>query len=240
MLSLAALIGGLLLGGTFFSWFSQADSQSRQSDKTDPAALNHSIEAQALPWVGSEGIFRERGAVHYRASGSVVVLNGHAALLGDGSNIAQDLSAGPGFRIDMRVRSTSTTQQGPAVLLLLGTSHANCNLLIGQSRDRLEIRCLTSQTNPDGTRPHLSIAGVFIDDQWQTLRFERRNQLNCIILNGEIIGELLVPGDLSTWSHQTNLCIGSIPRGGFGWQGEISDLRVARLTDNPTEGNTKP
>lgn len=231
LMTIGALVAGLFLGGVLLSWFNKASDQGQQTQITDPDRVNRSVGAISLPWVGDKSSLRERGAVHYRASGSVVTLDGHAALLGDGSDVAQRLTAGPGFRIDMRVRSASTMQQGPAVILLLGTSHASCNLLIGQSRDRLEIRCLTTRTNPDGTRPHLSIANIFTDDRWHALRVERRGQLNLVFVDGKRVGNLEVPGDLSSWSQQTSLCIGDIPRGGFGWQGELSDLRIASLTE---------
>lgn len=195
--------------------------------QVDPRAEAWPAEGIALPWVGERSPFAERGSLRYREAGSVLELDGGGWLMAEGDGLSRQMAAAGSFRIELRVRSHDLEQQGPAVLLLLGRSHATCNLLLGQSRDRLDLRCRTTTTNPDGTRPNLSIPGVFVDDRWRHVVIERIGERNVVSVDGTVVGEQVVPGDLRTWDLAAPLTVGDSPRGGLAWSGELAGLRVA-------------
>lgn len=183
-------------------------------------------EQHAVTWVGDRLLpFTESGAVRYARAGRQALFGGGAALVcSDGSAVLSPLVAAGSFSIELVIQVDDLAQSGPARILACGLNHKVANLMIGQSGTRIEVRCRTTATNTDGTRPHLATAEGCLTTGTHHLVFTRRGERHTLWLDGIKVAEEMVPGSLVAWDPSLPIAIGDEARGGFPWSGSIERL----------------
>lgn len=211
-----------------------------------PAAddIDAGISALATPyreiqvrWVGDSQLsFEERGEVRYARSGRWAIFSGGAALIcTDPSSLIAPLIVADSFSIEVAFSVEDITQTGPARLLACGLNHKLANVTIGQAGSRIEVRCRTTMTNTDGTRPSLETEeGSLIPGQHHLI-FVRHGQEHTLWLNGALVAKATVPGSLTAWDPALPLAIGDEARGGFPWSGRVDSLAFLTHAIDPSE-----
>jgi hypothetical protein len=145
----------------------------------------------------------------------------------DAAAINDMLSALPEFSIELVLEPDDLLQQGPARIASLSLNASSCNLMIGQSGSRIEVRMRTSATDPDGTRPHLVSAAGVLTGAAQHVIFQRSRQHNRLYVDGVLVADTLVTGNQSTWERDYPLLIGNEHRGGFPWRGKLFSMAIS-------------
>lgn len=195
-----------------------------------PAAPVATYAEHRITWVGDPLTpFIEHGDVRYARAGRQTIFAGNASLVcPDGSALLRPLAAASGgFSVELAFQVDDLTQQGPARILACGLNHRLVNLMIGQSGSRLEVRCRTTTTNTDGTRPHLVTAEGSLTTGAHHLVFVRHGEEHILWLDGEKMVSVVVPGSLSAWDPTLPLAFGDEARGGFPWAGRIDHITFA-------------
>jgi hypothetical protein len=184
-------------------------------------------DGRRLRWIGDASVtFAEFGAVRYGRAGRHLLLD-DSMLVAENARIwNRALIAADDFTIALALQPWDLEQQGPARILASSLNHSVCNLVLGQSGSRLELRCHTSATNPDGTRPSLSTPTEILSGEWQHVVVRRQQGRHAIFVDGRAVIEREIPGALSSWKEDYPLAIGDEQRGGFPWRGSLDEIVV--------------
>jgi len=233
----AAVTAGALvmaLSGTLLGWSGNGRYEVAQAE-AERVAQGKDYQAYSVSWVADDHLtFVERGDVRYARSGSEIILSEGAALVApDGSFLLEPLITSGSFSVEVIFRTDDISQSGPARILACGLNHKLANLTIGQSGSRIEVRCRTTMTNTDGTRPSVASQEGTLTSGWHHLAFIRNEELHQLWLDGVLIATETVPGTLAAWDATLPIGIGDEPRGGFPWHGAIRKLTffTRALTD---------
>lgn len=217
--------GSALLIVSALGWL--VPSEHQRSPPARPDSPPTTYTEHRVAWVGDQLVaFSEHGDVRYaRAGRQAILAEGTALVCLDGLALLRPLTvAGSGFSVVMSFQVDDLAQQGPARILACGLNHRLVNLMIGQSGSRLEVRCRTTTTNTDGTRPHLVTAEGSLTAGVHHLVFVRHGENHSLWLDGELVASVAVPGSLTAWDASLPLAIGDEARGGFPWAGRIDQL----------------
>lgn len=208
-----------------------------QPDPAATAASSTQPQEVQVRWVGDPHLrFDERGEVRYARSGRWAIFSDGAALIcADPSSIIAPLIAAESFSIEMAFLVEDITQTGPARILACGLNHKLANVTIGQAGSRIEVRCRTTMTNTDGTRPSLETGEGSLVPGLHHLVFIRRNEVHSLWLNGVLVATAPVPGSIAAWDPALPLAIGDEARGGFPWSGRVDQLSFINRAIDPTE-----
>ncbi len=195
---------------------------------TGPAAAIRGA-GYRLPWVGDELLrFTDHGEVSYSQSGQRLHLHEESWLeSGSAAPLNDALVSAGALTIEMVLRPSNLTQEGPAQMFGIGVTALSANVSIGQSGSRVEVRLRTSATNPDGTRPHLVSGDGVLTGRWQHLVFVRRGSHHQLFVDGVRCAQAEVSGDLSAWNASYPMCVGNVHRGGFPWSGTMGRIVLA-------------
>jgi len=189
-------------------------------------AAVRSRDGYRLAWLGDPlAHFGEVGAVRYSLAGARLHLADEAWL--DGApvpELAGQLAAAGDFAVELVIAPANLIQEGPARILSLGLTPRTASLMIGQSGSRLEVRVRTTATNPDGTRPHLVSGDGVLGGGRQHVIFVRTGHAHRLFIDGRMVADVDVPGDLQAWDAQHPLSVGNDHRGGFPWAGSIDRI----------------
>jgi VanZ family protein len=130
------------------------------------------------------------------------------------------------FELKLRVRTSQTTQHGPARILTVSRSPLMRNLTIGQSGTDLVVRLRTPATSPNGMPDH-TIQSVFTDKDWREILVAVRSETLHVCVDGvERLKHSLPSRPLSSWDGSYLLALGNELTRNRPWLGGISTVKV--------------
>jgi hypothetical protein len=192
--------------------------------------------AHVVRWIGDDRLrLTELGPMRYERSGARVLFAGGALVAEDASALSLAMARADAFTVELVLTPTDLVQQGPARIVGLSLNHRLCNLMIGQSGSRLEARCRTTTTNPDGTRPSLATPEGTLTGATQHVAFVRRDHRHELWVDGACVVETDVTGDLTAWDPGFPLVVGDEHRGGYPWSGSLDRLAFHARALDPAE-----
>ena len=192
--------------------------------------------AHVVRWIGDDRLhLAEVGPVRYERSGGRALFAGGSLVGNDASALELAIARADAFTIELVLTPGDLVQQGPARIVAFSLNHRLGNLMIGQSGSRLEARCRTTTTNPDGTRPSLVTPEGTLTGATQHIAFVRRGTQHELWVDGVsvVVGE--VPGTLAAWDPAFPLVIGDEHRGGYAWTGSLDRLALHARALDPLE-----
>ncbi len=129
---------------------------------------------------------------------------------------------GSGLALELWIETEDLKQSGPARILSYSLNPGARNFTIGQSSDQLVIRLRTTETNLNGTNPHLIIDGTFDNRSLQHVVMTYDFSEQRVYINGEqkTLSKIL-KGDFSNWDPTCRLVIGNEVTGHRPWKGKI-------------------
>ena len=182
-------------------------------------------EGHELIWEGDElSPMLAVGPVRLR--GDVAVLGPAAHLVAKRAGaLNRGLAVADEFAIEATILPADIGGVSQARILSLARSPLLRNFALSQSGSRLEARCRTTATSPNGLRPHLTSADGVLTGERQHVAFVRRSGRHELWVDGVLVVAEDVAGTLAAWDEGCALTIGDDPGGGFGWRGEVSRVR---------------
>ena len=153
-------------------------------------------------------------------------------------------SNGPAEKINEACRSSNEvsveawftpankTQEGPARIVSLSQNVHSRNLTLGQGlwgsqpSDLFDIRLRTTERSANGMPSLSSPPGSAVTALTHVVYSRNRRGLARIYINGVVVTEATIPGDLSTWNPRFPLLLGNETTGEYPWLGQISLVAV--------------
>lgn len=124
------------------------------------------------------------------------------------------------------IRPANTDQSGPARILTLSQDSGSRNFTLGQDGNRFDVRFRTTETSGNGL-PSVSTPPNRVKTELTHVVYTRDRSGNArIYLNGKLVQEQKVPGDVSNWSESYRLALGNEFSGGRLWKGTYSLVAV--------------
>jgi hypothetical protein len=192
--------------------------------------------AHVVRWIDDDRLpLRELGPMRYERSGARALFAGSALVGADAPPPALAMKRAEEFTVELVLTPGDLVQQGPARIVALSLNHRLGNLMIGQSGSRLEARCRTTTTNPDGTRPSLATPEGALTGRTQHIAFVRRAGRNELWVDGACVANADVPGTLAAWDPDFPLVVGDEHRGGYPWSGSLDRLALYARPLDPAE-----
>ena len=130
--------------------------------------------------------------------------------------------SGNGLTLELWIETEDQNQFGPARILSYSINTQLRNFTIGQSSDQLVIRLRTTETNLNGTNPHLIIEDTFNYRYLQHVVVTYDFSEQRVYINGEQkTRSKILKGDFSNWDPSCKLVIGNEVTGKRPWKGKL-------------------
>lgn len=130
------------------------------------------------------------------------------------------------FSIELWLRTTDVSQQGPARVVSLSKNPSERNLTLGQDADRWDLRLRTTSRDRNGI-PSTSTGAKAVSDQLTHLLMTRDSEGNLqIYVNGILEAGGSVPGQLQNWDRSVPLILANERTGDRPWLGELHLLAI--------------
>jgi glycopeptide antibiotics resistance protein len=129
---------------------------------------------------------------------------------------------GAGFSLEVWLASSNATQTGPARIVSYSLNPYLRNFTLGQSKDALVMRLRTTETDLDGTVPHLEVPHVFHASQPQHIVVTYDFAEQRVYVNGIKRAQARIPGGrLTNWDPALPLIFGNEFSGNRPWLGRL-------------------
>jgi VanZ family protein len=145
-------------------------------------------------------------------------------LISDGParSLFEHMQQGSGLSIEVWIETDHIGQTGPARIISYSLNTLSRNFTVGQSFDQLIFRLRTSETDLNGTQPHLVVDNVFVGTGLLHIVVTYNFSEQLVFINGELRKKArFLKGDFSNWDPSHKLVIGNEASGGRPWLGKI-------------------
>ena len=156
-----------------------------------------------------------------------VILERQGLLRADARPLVRAIRSKPGmvFQVELRIRTVSVDQVGPARILEIGQDHHRMNLMVGQSGDTIVARVRHSDSDTAGIPP-LVARGVLAAGRATNVVLTVLSDQIELYIDGELIDARHIASTTETWSEDTVLTIGDSPVGERTWLGWLESGRL--------------
>ncbi|MFC2036982.1 LamG-like jellyroll fold domain-containing protein [Chloroflexota bacterium] len=145
---------------------------------------------------------------------------------GAASSLIQAAKASNEITLEAWIKPASATQDGPARIITLSADANNQNFHLAQTGPQVEVRLRTTQTTLNG-RPALStLPGSVAADLMHVVYTRDASGGIRIYIDGVVVADGLVGGDLSNWDEGYRLALANELAGGRAWLGEYHLVAV--------------
>ena len=125
------------------------------------------------------------------------------------------------LQVLLEVRSSSSSQTGPARIFTISSDPYARNLTVGQEDQNLIVRMRSPFTDDNGIPEHV-IEDVFEMVEWHKIELKITTKVFKIQVNGENVKTIrFPPGSIVNWSPNYNLAFGNELSGNRPWLGSI-------------------
>lgn len=149
-----------------------------------------------------------------------------AASEGPAADLARACMASNELSIEAWVRPAALDQTGPARVVTLSRDSAERNFTLGQDRDRWIVRVRTTSTGANGTPDFQVPMGSLTTDLTHVLFTRASDGTARIYLNGALVAEGQIAGDLSNWSEEFRFGLANELTRDRAWRGELHLVAV--------------
>ena len=129
------------------------------------------------------------------------------------------------LRIELKFRTSSDTQVGPARILSFSSGAQSRNFTIGQQNDRIVLRLRTSKSDLNGMRPEVELCRVRPKRDYHLAVSYSDGQLEARLNGRRLELEETPQGDFSNWRPQ-HFLLGNEHGTGRPWRGTIHSVWV--------------
>ncbi|HSF85728.1 MAG TPA: LamG-like jellyroll fold domain-containing protein [Acidimicrobiia bacterium] len=136
---------------------------------------------------------------------SLITSNGHA------SRINRSLVGSGEVTVEVWMEAAETAPEGLRRIVTLSTGPAARNLTLGQSEDALHLALRTSRTNVNASDVAFSVPGAVTAGLHHFAATRSADGSTRVYVDGGLVAERSVPGDLSTWDELAELVLGNEP-----------------------------
>ncbi|MEO0481901.1 MAG: LamG domain-containing protein [Planctomycetota bacterium] len=159
-----------------------------------------------------------------------VTLGGSILGLPDGPAVTRAIKASNEFTVELLLTPLNGEQNGPARILTISESATDRNFTIGHgtfggSSRAIEVRCRTTETSSNG-QPALVTQGDYITGEQLHVAVIFKDSTLTLWIDGSIVVERELGGDLSNWDEGFDLLLGNEADGGRPWLGTIERARI--------------
>lgn len=142
------------------------------------------------------------------------------ASLGPPTKVIKSAKTSNEITLEAWVRPADVTQDGPARIVTLSRDFHHRNLQLGQATALYDVRLRTTATTSNG-HPSLSAPlGSLTTELTHVVYTRIKTGLARIYINGQVVAERVVGGDLSKWNEKYHLALANEFVGSRPWVGE--------------------
>jgi PKD repeat protein len=162
------------------------------------------------------------------ASPTILVSNGPA------SKISGAIRESNEFTIEVWIRPHNMYQDGPARIISISKNMHSRNVTLGQGlwgtqpSDIYDVRLRTTERSANGMPSFSSPTGTVEKRKTHLVFLRRQGGRARFLVDGTIVAETTIPGDLSTWNPRFPLLMGNETTGDYPWRGQIYLVAVYR------------
>ncbi len=131
--------------------------------------------------------------------------------------------------IEAWVQPASLDQSGPARVVTLSLDTGQRNFTLGQTMGRYVVRLRTTTTGVQGTPEFMAPEGSVLTELTHVVFTRSLAGTARIYINGEMVAEGVVGGDLSNWEDTMRLALGNELTGDRSWLGSLSLVAIYDL-----------
>ncbi|MBD3673860.1 MAG: DUF1592 domain-containing protein [Planctomycetaceae bacterium] len=133
------------------------------------------------------------------------------------------------------VKPANLKQEGPARIVTISKNPSERNATLGQQGDQYDVRLRTTRTTTNGI-PSLSSPKKIVQTQLQHVVYSRnRFGLARLFVDGRVVGEEKIVGDLRNWDNGYHLALANEVGGDRVWQGEIHLVAIYNRSLTPDD-----
>lgn len=137
------------------------------------------------------------------------------------SGLTSQLRQSHEISIEAWIKPANLKQEGPARIVTLSKNPSERNATLGQEKEQYDVRLRTTRTSLNGI-PSLSSSKNVVKTELQHLVYTRnRTGIARMFVDGRLVGEQKVAGDLRNWDGDYRLSLANEIGGERVWQGDI-------------------
>lgn len=174
------------------------------------------------------------GAAEFGSSGEISLSGGAVRLENAEKFVTEACKSTNELTLELMLQTGDLGQDGPARIFSFSEDPYRRNFTIGQERSELRFRLRTPRTGENGMNPESRIGQLRAGEILHLLVTYRDGQLRAF-LNGVLVADEPVGGDLSNWDPAQQLLIGNERGGGRAWIGQVHGLAIHNRFLEPRE-----
>lgn len=152
---------------------------------------------------------------------TIIASNGPAEKLNEACRSSNEIT------LEVWCAPANKNQDGPARLVSLSQNVHSRNLTLGQGlwgsqpSDLYDVRLRTTERSANGMPSFSTPAGSLTREMTHVVFTRNSSGLARLHLNGVVVSETNIPGDLSTWNPRFPLLLGNETTGEYPWLGQV-------------------
>ena len=153
----------------------------------------------------------------------VLKINGSVSIhsQNNASALTKAISQTNEVTVEAWIQSENLAQAGPARIVTISKNPNERNLTLGQEGDHFDVRLRTTRTSTNGL-PSLSSAKKTVEKKLQHVVYTRdRFGTAKLLIDGRLVEEKKVPGDLRNWNGSYQLGLANEHGGDRVWKGSL-------------------
>jgi len=160
---------------------------------------------------------------HTTIQNGVLKISGSTAIhsVNDLSIFAKAISRTNEITIEVWIQPENLSQKGPARIVTISKNPNERNVTLGQEGDHYDIRLRTTRTSTNGL-PSVASPKKTVETRLQHVVYSRdRSGMARLFVDGRMIEEQKVPGELQNWDGRYRLGLANEHGGDRVWKGDI-------------------
>lgn len=154
---------------------------------------------------------------------------------GSAKRLARRIKKTGEITLEAWITPANTSQAGPARIFTFSSGTGERNFTIGQDKNKIEVRFRTETTDANGI-PALSSAAGSLGTRLTHIVYTRDSKSRArLYLDGGMVEERIIPGDISNWKEDYTLAIGNETTKDRPWEGTFHLLAVYDRALTPEE-----